>query len=606
MTGKTVTFQNGSTATIIAQRPPIAFAACNFNSWDSTNNISTINAKNNISDSTKSTNNNINKLLDQIRIPLISVLDTSTAISVSNDIIGQIVDCYLQPISHYQHLSNTPNQSNPDTNTNIHTKRNIFAPIPQVKDISLINSPLLTGLAMVDALAPIGKGQNMLIIGKDTGIGQRDILISTIQTQLNRNNSKKLKCIYALTSHDPSVKEMVLQKLKDANVLDQIVVVTTRSSNTNNHNDTAATNASSTSQNMDNNAVLAAEAILVSSTACSIGEAFALSQGEDSLVIIDDIDQHKSFWDWTTRVLVDIWGVDSVVKSDREGGASSEMRAFYSNLIQRAARFNKKNGDGSVTLSLITNLPGALGGSGGDSEDDVVFSPSDFELSAEKVKQRISILVDKKIPLTPANLRKIQIPVPKSSESERKRRLALQHVDDLISMSDGQIWLDENLYEKGQRPALDPQRSITRVGIGADTDSRADAPAISALAGGLRFEFAQAASLDGAGVNSGADKQILKRDALLLAMHQESEIGGRLLSENCVALLAALKGYLNGVIQKGGLAGTESGKQEIDGLLSYVWQSAPDVMKSIDESLDLTSDTRSELESILKDYFANK
>ena len=110
--------------------------------------------------------------------------------------------------------------------------------------------------------------------------------------------------------------------------------------------------------------------------------------------------------------------------------------------------------------------------------------------------------------------------MPDAAESEQKRRLILQHVDDLISISDGQIWFDELLYSKGQRPAIDPQRSITRVGIGADTPCRADAPALRNLIGGLRFDFAQAASLDGAGANSGADRQILKRDAYLLALHK--------------------------------------------------------------------------------------
>jgi len=49
--------------------------------------------------------------------------------------------------------------------------RAIFAPILKVSDIALINVvPMLTGSAMVDGLAPIGKGQNMLIIGQDTDV----------------------------------------------------------------------------------------------------------------------------------------------------------------------------------------------------------------------------------------------------------------------------------------------------------------------------------------------------------------------------------------------------------------------------------------------------
>jgi F0F1-type ATP synthase alpha subunit len=45
-----------------------------------------------------------------------------------------------------------------------------------VSDIALINIPMLTGSAMVDALAPIGNGQNMLIIGQDTDVDSMILL----------------------------------------------------------------------------------------------------------------------------------------------------------------------------------------------------------------------------------------------------------------------------------------------------------------------------------------------------------------------------------------------------------------------------------------------
>merc|ERR1719491_2021529 len=145
-----------------------------------------------------------------------------------------------------------------------------------------------------------------------------------------------------------------------------------------------------------------------------------------------------------------------------------------------------------MTLALLTNLPGKYGDDGDG--DSTVFSADDFAGSSDKIQERISVLTGRSIPLTATNLRKIDIPVPDSSASERLRRMALVHVDDLISMSDGQIWFDETLHSLGQRPAIDAQRSITRVGIGADTKSRADAPAMRNLVGGLRFEFAQAGS----------------------------------------------------------------------------------------------------------------
>lgn len=542
--GKAVVFPNGERGTVIAQRPPMAFIMCDFASVENQD------AK-------------------------VSILGTRSTIPVSEKLFGSVIDCYGNPLEP---------DSEVDGNSDVFD-RAIFAPIPKISDIALINKPLLTGTAMVDALAPIGKGQNMLIVGQDTGVGQRDLVIGAIKTQLKQKDGAK--CIYAITSNCDKEREEVLSKMKEAGILDDIVVVSAR-------------NTHGSDIDEKNCPTDSAEAITVAAAACSIGEGLALAKGIDSFVVVDDIDQHQTFWDWTTRVLIDIYGVDAVVKDDRDGGASSEMRGFYSSLIQRAAQFNKKNGGVSMTLTLLTSLEGQFGGA---DDESTVFSPDDFVESSEKVKQRIAILEKKSIPLTPENLRKIQIPLPVASDSEKQRRIALQHTDDLISMSDGQIWLDEKLYNQGQRPALDAQRSITRVGVGADTVSRADAPAMRGLAGGLRFDFAQADSLDGAGANSGADKQILKKKAYLLAMHQEAG-DERTLSENAVALLAASLRVLDETITNGGEAGTELGQNTMRSLLEHVNNAAPDALSEIDNSLDLSESVRTELEKVIKEHFA--
>jgi hypothetical protein len=208
----------------------------------------------------------------------------------------------------------------------------------------------------------------------------------------------------------------------------------------------------------------AAEAVAVAASACTLAEHHALTTGGDALVIIDDINLHKSLWDITTQQLVQIYGVDAVVKADLQGGSSSEMRGYFSGLIQRAARFNSKRGGGSVTLILMSTIPREdetiSDGSGNSEDESIVFDPSDFEPMSEKIQTRIATLVKAKVPLTAVNLRKIQIPIPRPSAAEDAKRFALQHVEDLISMSDGQIWFDDVLAKMGRSPPLDPSRSI--------------------------------------------------------------------------------------------------------------------------------------------------
>ena len=104
-------------------------------------------------------------------------------ISVSESMVGKVLDCFGNVMEDHSVHDNVDDHES-------FCQRPIFAPIPQVKDIALINEPLLTGTCMVDALAPIGKGQNMLIVGQE-GTGERDLVLDMIKMQLESNELKK-------------------------------------------------------------------------------------------------------------------------------------------------------------------------------------------------------------------------------------------------------------------------------------------------------------------------------------------------------------------------------------------------------------------------------
>mmetsp|Transcript_107866 Transcript_107866/g.302043 ORF Transcript_107866/g.302043 Transcript_107866/m.302043 type:complete len:684 (-) Transcript_107866:38-2089(-) len=528
--GRQVVFENGHTGVVVTHRPPIAFV-----------------------------------YTDMADVPVadiqggVKVLDSLAKVDVDES--RKAVDCFGRSLL-------TPGDI---TTSQKNILRPIFAPIPKISDISLINSPLLTGVTMFDALAPIGKGQNMLLVGHDIK-DMRQYVCDILSVQ-----AKQTKCIYASTSDNKAVVKI----LGDSGLSDDVVLVSSRES-----------------AGIDQTS-MAAEATVTAATACAIAEALALEKGMDTLVIVDNIDQLKSLWDATTRVLVDVFGVDAVVKGDRDGGASSEMRAFFSSLIQRSAKYKEKKGGGSVTLLLLATIPKMV-----KTDEETVFSPDDFAESPLKVRERIDLLVKRNVPLTAATLRKIQIPVP--TVNEGTRRLALQHIDDLISMSDGQIWLDEELEAKGRRPAMDFQRSVTRIGIGADTESRADAPAMRGVVEGLRLDLSQAGDMGGTDSASGASKK-QARNALawLLAMHQPSGASGaRSLSESCAALLAASKGYLGDSIDNGVLAGTSEGETLMSELLEHVKTNAAEAMEAIDSTLDLTQDSREAIQKAIQTFFS--
>lgn len=504
-------------------------------------------------------------------------------------------------------VSTTSEEDDDDSSSG--NTRPIFMPIPKISDIGLIDSPLVSGITAIDALTPIGKGQNMLVIGDadEEATNKRGWMINFLRNVIENNRhetkSKTMRCFYGLTSGSSNVRSNLLDRLKEAGIQDDIVTILS----TRNHSEEGEGGNASSAAISTEKAMTAAEAVAVAATTCSLAEHHALTTGGDSIVFIDDINLHKSLWDVTTQFLVQVYGVDAVVAADLQGSGSSEMRGYFSGLIQRSARFKLNKGGGSVTLILLSTLPGDEVQVDNNGEDEPTFEVSDFENMPEKIKTRISMLVKAKVPLTPTNLKKIKLPLPSTSDAENTKRLALQHVEDLISMSDGQIWLDDALAKSGRSPPLDPSRSITRVGVGADTVScRADAPALRSVVGSLRFEFQQAMDVMDTSTASaivGNKKQVQRRDAFLLAMHQESN-QRRKLSHECIALLAASRGHLDTVLAEGGLAGTVQGKEAINGLIEFVENNASGVVTEIESTLDLSSEGKSVLEDTITTYFA--
>ena len=669
MTGRTVTFSINNNSfkrvgIVIAHRHPIAFVLL-LDDDDSNNDDNS-----NSNDSSDIINNVVGKectistnmiSIDPSGIPIGSIVNyMGKPLSVLED--GSV--CRTLPKASTS-VSSTAGAAIPNgvdinlsidmssmknTDTSSSTSRPIFVPIPKISDIGLIDSPLVTGITAIDALTPIGKGQNMLIIGKnddDDDVGNDEggneegvnnkrkwminLLKNVIQNQKEQqeqevnsssdtNGGSNIRCYYGLTIGNNNVRKNVMNDMKEFGILDDVTMIVS------NH-DSSSSSSSKSDLDDGNDAAAsleAAEAVAVAATACTLGEHHALTTGGDSVVIIDDINLHKSLWDITTRELVKVYGVNSVVKADLEGGSSSEMRGYFSSLIQRAARFKMNKGGGSVTLILLSTLPNedeegeesSGSSSGGDESEQqqTTFEASDFDGMSDKIKMRIDMLLKANVPLTSSNLRKINLPVPKPSEAENAKRLALQHIDDLISMSDGQVWFDEALAgQQGRSPPLDPSRSMTRVGIGADTRTcRADAPALRSVVGSLRFDFQQAmdvivpsSSTASSSTASGgdADKQVLRRDAFLLAMHQRPN-EGRKLSQECIALLAASKGYLDGVLAVH-MPGTMEGTDAMERLLTHVEERAREIVKSIDTTheRDLSLDERNILEEAIKEYF---
>lgn len=247
-----------------------------------------------------------------------------------------------------------------------------------------VDTPLQTGIIAIDSMIPIGRGQRELIIG-DRGTGKSAIALTTIINQ----KAKGVRCIYVAIGQKNSYIAQFVEILHKFGAMEYTTVVSASASDP------------------------ASQQYIAPYSATAMGEYFA-KKGEDALIIYDDLSKHA----WAYREL-------SLLLRRPSGREAYPGDVFYlhSRLLERALRYNKDNGGGSLTALPI------------------------IETQAGDVSSYI-----------PTNV---------------------------ISITDGQIYLESDLFFSGYRPAVNAGLSVSRVGSAAQTK------AMKKVAGKLRLELAQ-------------------------------------------------------------------------------------------------------------------
>ena len=253
-----------------------------------------------------------------------------------------------------------------------------------------VNIPLKTGIKLIDAIIPIGRGQRELIIG-DRALGKTAIAVDAIINQKPQKNSKfnPVICIYVAIGQKQSTVAQVIEKLKEAGSMDYTIVVS----------------------------ATASDAVALQYLAPYAGVAIAeyfMEKGEDVLIIYDDLSKHA--WAYRQISLV-------LKRPARREAYPRDIFYLHSRLLERAVKLNKEFGGGSITALPIV------------------------ETQANDISAYI-----------PTNI---------------------------ISITDGQIYLQSDLFNAGIRPAVNIGSSVSRVGGAAQTS------AIKFTSGKMKLELAQ-------------------------------------------------------------------------------------------------------------------
>lgn len=265
----------------------------------------------------------------------------------------------------------------------------IERPAPPIMHRRPVNTPLQTGIKVIDATIPIGRGQRELILG-DRQTGKTAIALDTLLNQRDQD----VICIYCAIGQRSSAVAKLIAELQARHALDYCVVMV----------------------------ALGEEPpglqFIAPYAATTLGEYF-MAQGRDVLVIYDDLTRHA----WAYREL-------SLLLRRPPGREAFPGDIFYlhSRLLERATALRPEVGGGTLTALPIV------------------------ETEAQNMAGYI-----------PTNI---------------------------ISITDGQIYLSPDLFQKGLLPAVDVGKSVSRVG------GAAQLPAYRAISGDLRLTYSQFEELE--------------------------------------------------------------------------------------------------------------
>ncbi|MDD5369986.1 MAG: F0F1 ATP synthase subunit alpha [Anaerolineaceae bacterium] len=344
------------------------------------------------------------------------------SVPVGDGLIGRVVNALGQPIDGKGPVAFTH-------------YRPIERIAPGVVERQDVDTPVQTGIKAIDAMIPIGRGQRELIIG-DRQTGKTALAIDTIINQ----KGKDLICIYVAIGQKKSAVARSLGILEKFGAMDHSVVVVASA-------DEAA-----------------ALQYIAPYAGCAIGEEF-MESGRDALVIYDDLSKHA----WAYRQV-------SLLMRRPPGREAYPGDVFYlhSRLLERAARLANQ-------YVVVPNDFPNVKTSREDAIDGQVY---DGPLNLQKAEQALKRLEH------PENYKIAQVDCTGGSLT------ALPIIETLlgdvsayiptnvISITDGQIYLESNLFNAGIRPGINVGISVSRVGGDAQTK------AMKQVAARLRLDMA--------------------------------------------------------------------------------------------------------------------
>lgn len=423
--------------------------------------------------------------------------------------------------------------------------RNIERIAPGVIDRKDVDTPVMTGIKAIDSMTPIGRGQRELVIG-DRQTGKTAIALDTIINQ----KGKGMVCIYVAIGQRKSQVARVVATLEKFGAMDYTTVVLASASEP------------------------AALQYIAPYAGCAIGE-HVMENGvviggehiQDALVIYDDLSKHA----WAYRQV-------SLLMRRPPGREAYPGDVFYlhSRLLERAARLR----DELVIVRKGTEVTEVSEGVNGKR----YYGNLDWR-EAEAARRQLDDpdeYVVVKVPGTGGSL--TALPIIETLLGDVSAYIPTN----VISITDGQIYLESDLFNAGIRPAVNVGLSVSRVG------GAAQRRAMRQVAGRLRLDMAAFRELAAfAQFGSDLDKTTqaqLERGQRLTELLKQRQYQPVSLSHQVMAIFAGTRGYCDKVPTEQMGIWEEKYLRFMDARYPQVGQSIAQELKLTDENAEALTD----------------
>ncbi len=411
---------------------------------------------------------------------------------------------------------------------------------PGIAERQPVKEPLQTGIKAIDSMIPIGRGQRELIIG-DRKTGKTAIAIDAI---INQKGTGVI-CVYVAIGLKESTVASVVEKLREKGAMDYTIVVSASSADP------------------------APLQYIAPYSGCAMAEFFMYTQGKATLCIYDDLSKQAQAYRQLSLLLRRPPGREAY---------PGDVFYLHSRLLERSCKLAERY------AVVPQGQPYKAGGANGK---NYVGVPGKHE--AEQDAKAMTGHVVATDPTSGGSL--TALPVIETLEGEVSAYIPTN----VISITDGQIYLEPDLFFAGVRPAINVGISVSRVG------GNAQIKAMKKIAGSLRLDLAAYRELEafaqlGTELDAATQRQ-LDRGARMVELLKQGQYRPFDVIDQVISIFAGSKGYLDD------LPIGDVGRFE-DGLLNYFRDETPEVRKELADKKEIDSSIEAKLNEGVKTFKA--